>query len=129
MHWPLLLTIAGLGCAFAPVATGLPDLPVPVPYLFMVAGASWGWRVWQARCKEPRNWLRGTLAVAQVVAPLLLAAWYFGLARYEAPSDAPAPGDVPPDFVLERVSDGAPFQLLAQRGDVSVLLIFFRGPW
>lgn len=41
----------------------------------------------------------------------------------------PEVGETPPDFTLEAVSDGTQHSLSELRGEVPVVLVFFRGAW
>jgi hypothetical protein len=126
--FPLLLTLAGLGCAFVPVYLGLWDLPVLVPLLLLAGGAGWGWATWFRRRDVRGSWARALTACGQVAALGLFSIWFFHLAAYGAEVSAPRPGDPAPLIRATRVKDGAAFRLDAQRGH-GVLLVFFRGPW
>jgi len=128
MLWPLLLTLVGYGLAIGPVALGQPDLPEPLPLLVMAVALVWGFQVVARRRTEPRGWLRGLALCLQLLLLVGHLGWYFGLATYEAPDGVSVEGNRAHNVVATRVADGAPFDLLAQRGD-DVVLVFFRGRW
>ena len=119
---PALLVLAGFCVAFVPVVFGWPDAPAWIAFLLMGAGSIWGAALWWRKRR------RLAIALLLVLATAGHSAWYFELARYDAPQGAPVVGVVAPEFTAVRVVDGARFRLGAQRGH-GVLLVFFRGPW
>ena len=128
MLWPLLLTLAGYVLAVGPVALGQPDLPEPLPLLVMGIALVWGFQVFWRQRSQRRAWPRALAFSFQVLMLFGHLAWYFGLAAYEEPDGVSERGSRAHNVVSRRVSDGAPFDLVAQRGD-DVVLVFFRGAW
>ena len=128
MLWPFLLTLAGYALAVGPVMLGQTDLPEPLPLLVMAIGIVWGFQVLLRKRAVPRGWLRALTMSVQLLLLFGHLAWYFGLAAYEEPEGVSVKGNRAHNVVATRVSDGAPFDLVAQRG-VDVVLVFFRGAW
>lgn len=124
MRWPLILVVAGNLLALVPVGLGLPDLPVPLPFLPMVAGVLWAWIAWSKDGKKKLLW--GAILCTAIAGAY--AGWFFGLSTYRDQKGVPAEGSLAPDIDAVRVRDGARFRLGSLRGQ-SIVLVFFRGAW
>jgi len=121
---PILLSLAGLACAFGFLLLKLADPPASLAF------GLFGGAILLAWVGFVRRRSRGRLALALVctLGTAVYAFWFVRLSSYEPVVAGPVVGHEAPDFEARRASDGAHFQLAETRGR-NLVLVFYRGPW
>jgi len=121
---PVLLSVAGLVCAFGFLLLGLPDPPASLAFACFAAAILVAWAAFVRR----RSAGRLALALFCTLGTAAYAFWFVHLSAYGDVVAGPVVGRAAPEFEARRASDGALFRLAELRGR-HVVLVFYRGPW